>query len=1196
MYIFIFESITKYLRFFYKINILKNQGPPGQPVGPLVLSNFLSNGCTISWQPPKSDGGSRIISYIVEAREARRANWYQIEIVEPTEVTLKINGLIESNSYYFRVLAKNSIGLGPALETDTPVSIIRPPGIPDTPVPLLVSDIQSDNCTLEWNAPSWTGGEDLLGYSIEMRIGDTTATPGPRKWTKVNDSISPNLRTYQVKNLEEGKEYYFRISAFNKMGSSKPLELNRPVIPKKKLSAPMPPTGPITPLKCNKDSISIQWGPPKDDGGAPLTRYLIYYREVNKQNWVRSGVVDPQTCSYQCENLTENSEYHFRVFAENYIGQSKHLQTSEPIKARSPYNVPDKPEGPIVVTNVTASSATVSWKKPLNDGGSPITGYLVKRRDIERPVWVKCGRVSADTYRAAIRDLAEGCQYTVQIFAENTEGLSEPLELDEPIQPKKPLGPPQPPASFECIGVDTDSVTLQWESPLDDGGSQVRSYKLEICEKGRRANIDTRAWTVLSEDISSIDSSFCANRLKEGHEYLFRISALNEKGFSEPKVLEKSVTPRKLIRPPASPTGPIKILSMEENSVTVGWNHPKESDGSFVTNYVIEIRDVLKANWVTVGSVSSSATQYKINDLVEKNEYFIRIRSQNEANLSSQPLETDTSITVKSPYSVPEPPRELKLVSTDKEKVILQFKSSESDGGLSIKSYIIEKRDSNRVTWVKASRIKAHEEDDKNTVYTCELDDLNPGSSYFFRVFADNIKGKSEMCELSTVVRLEKEVEKPSKPLDLNVIKQKKSNAVMLDWRAPLYNGNDKINEFIIEKWSSETEEWSTLTTCDANVTQHVVHNLKEGFTYKFRIIAANTQGHSEPSLETVDVKIQQAATIPSAPSGPLKYTISEDQTVINLQWSQSKSDGGSKVKRYIIEKKQVASGMPTEWFKIGFTNPSETSFRVTEYFVEDSTFNFRVIAENEAGKSHPLELSTAIVLQKKKKIPEKASFLRVKEKTSSSVTLVWKSFATSLLTHADKFIIEKKEKNSENWTKVGQTKEETFTINDLDSNSSYYFRVIALNEAGNSEPVELQELVSMDISNELPSMPLSIGVDNITQESVTLSWICPRTSGAKPIIGYKIYKLSSINTYWQEVDSISKSKVLSCTVYDLDYNYDYKFKICAFTEIGIGRPNETEKVHLKKPIGNFIHFYFCDFITQLIPIYSFLSNTNRAG
>lgn len=170
---------------------------PGQPNGPLTITEIHQKGCTLRWAPPKDDGGSRIKSYIVEAREARRANWYQIAVIDTTGVdeedtTLKINDLIENNTYFFRVSAKNSIGVGDALESDSSVAIRRPAGCPDSPFPLLVTDIQEDNCTLEWKAPVWTGGQDLLGYKIEMKVGDKG------DWKVVSDVITPDNKTYRV--------------------------------------------------------------------------------------------------------------------------------------------------------------------------------------------------------------------------------------------------------------------------------------------------------------------------------------------------------------------------------------------------------------------------------------------------------------------------------------------------------------------------------------------------------------------------------------------------------------------------------------------------------------------------------------------------------------------------------------------------------------------------------------------------------------------------------------------------------------------------------------------------------------------------------------------------------------------------------------------------------------------------------------
>lgn len=44
-------------------------------------------------------------------------------------------------------------------------------------------------------------------------------------------------------------------------------------------------------------------------------------------------------------------------------------------------DVPMPPDGPLNVRDVTKESAVVSWKEPEDDGGSPITHYVVEKQE-----------------------------------------------------------------------------------------------------------------------------------------------------------------------------------------------------------------------------------------------------------------------------------------------------------------------------------------------------------------------------------------------------------------------------------------------------------------------------------------------------------------------------------------------------------------------------------------------------------------------------------------------------------------------------------------------------------------------------------------------------------------------------------------------------------------------------------------------
>jgi len=52
---------------------------------------------------------------------------------------------------------------------------------------------------------------------------------------------------------------------------------------------------------------------------------------------------------------------------------------------------PGMPEGPLAISDVFDNRATLSWNRPLDDGGSPITGYIVEKLATGRDDWQPVG-------------------------------------------------------------------------------------------------------------------------------------------------------------------------------------------------------------------------------------------------------------------------------------------------------------------------------------------------------------------------------------------------------------------------------------------------------------------------------------------------------------------------------------------------------------------------------------------------------------------------------------------------------------------------------------------------------------------------------------------------------------------------------------------------------------------------------------
>jgi len=52
----------------------------------------------------------------------------------------------------------------------------------------------------------------------------------------------------------------------------------------------------------------------------------------------------------------------------------------------------------LVAKEVRADHITVAWKKPEDNGGSDITGYIIEKMDMDSGRWVAAGEVYIHTY------------------------------------------------------------------------------------------------------------------------------------------------------------------------------------------------------------------------------------------------------------------------------------------------------------------------------------------------------------------------------------------------------------------------------------------------------------------------------------------------------------------------------------------------------------------------------------------------------------------------------------------------------------------------------------------------------------------------------------------------------------------------------------------------------------------------------
>uniref|UniRef100_A0A672TI17 Titin n=1 Tax=Strigops habroptila TaxID=2489341 RepID=A0A672TI17_STRHB len=95
---------------------------PG-PVRNLEVTEIYDGEVSLAWQEPESDGGSKIIGYVVERRDIKRKTW--IMVTDRAENSV-LTDVVENEEYFFRVRAQNMVGVGKPSPATRAVKIMDP--------------------------------------------------------------------------------------------------------------------------------------------------------------------------------------------------------------------------------------------------------------------------------------------------------------------------------------------------------------------------------------------------------------------------------------------------------------------------------------------------------------------------------------------------------------------------------------------------------------------------------------------------------------------------------------------------------------------------------------------------------------------------------------------------------------------------------------------------------------------------------------------------------------------------------------------------------------------------------------------------------------------------------------------------------------------------------------------------------------
>ncbi|XP_052706840.1 twitchin-like isoform X1 [Crassostrea angulata] len=1206
---------------------------PGRPEGPLDVVDVYSDRCSLLWDRPKDDGGSPIKHYTVEKNDAAKDTWEEVCTTEDLEID--VTGLKEGHRYQFQVKAVNAQGVSDPLVADGEIIAKDPWDPSDPPEKPEIIDYDKDYVEISWKPPKNDGGAPIEKYIIEKK------EKGSDKWEK-GVEVEGSDTTGTVEGLTEGKEYEFRVLAKNRAGLSQPSSVSPPVVTKARRVKPrIMDKNKLLPIRIKRGqpfNIDISFvGEP-----APTVTWKRKTLDLDSDSETELDFKDGKE-----EEVTPDSN----VSIDNSTPKKSKLKyLSGERKDTGEYTVvvankhgsddanievvvlgpPTKPEGPLVVENVTKDQATLKWKEPKDNGGNPVSGYRVEKKDTQKGRWEPV-KDNIKGSEFTVPKLTEGRDYHFRVAAVNDNGESDFLETDSPVTAKNPFDEPFPPSMPKCIEQDRDHIIIGWEPPENDGGNPVQGYIVE------RKEPKSNRWTPINRGLVK-DCQFEDEKVTEGKEYEYRVLAVNEAGNSEPSVPCKPITAKPTKEPPKVNLDAlfgakeIRVKAGEPLTIPIG----------------ISGAPTPTCTWNKNGSPVDSRAQCTSTE--EDAKLFIPKCERKDTGkytiTVSNAYGTETAdipVVVLDKPGAPEGPLEVSDVMADSCK--LSWKPPVDNGGAEVTGYVVEKQEEGSSLWEKVTGI--------GSGTTMPVKGLKEGKKYKFRVKAENIYGAGEPLETSKPTLAKNPFDSPDAPKNLQIPKYDKRSCD-LTWDKPDFDGGNPISGYVVEK-RSRGGDWVPVNSFPVKDTNFTVMGLQEGTVVEFRVAAVNDGGPGKFSKATPPHQVRDQVFPAGAPGQPNVEKITKDS--VDLSWQKPVKDGGKKPSAYIIEKKSKGGN----WEQCKEVSGNELMCTIPNLKEKDEV-QFRVIAVNDAGPGEPSRPTSMITVEEQPARPNlnmsNVKDINVKAGQNFQIqvpfsgfpkpTAVWMNGVKEIeddtrvhlkvaedhvlltntkaergdagryrltlknasgqdsgslnvnvldrpgspkgpLTAVDimgeeltlkwiapednggekinNYIVEKRKAGTKKWQKVSSfVNTPECLVKNLEPGTEYEFRVMAENSLGVSDALESSEPVLAKLPYDKPGAPGTPKCSAYTPDSITLEWTPPKKDGGNPIKGYQVEKREAGETKWTKAN-FADIFDNEFTVKGLTEGKEYEFRVAAINNAGLGEFAETsEAIKAQQP------------------------------
>ncbi|MBR6567890.1 MAG: fibronectin type III domain-containing protein [Clostridia bacterium] len=489
---------------------------------------------TLTW---KKTSGAK--GYEIQQKSGKK--WKTVTNIKKQKTTsYTVKKLKNGTTYQFRIRAVNGKKKGAYVTVKVKTGVQK------------IANVKAVSTALTTAKVTWDKA-NVTGYELQY----STSKKFTKKTTKTVKIKKAKTTSYTVKKLTAGKKTYFRVRGYVN-GSAKTYYGSYTTV---NATTAVTAMSNVNVKSVTDSSVTVGWSKISGVGG-----YQV--QKLQSGKWVDvSTSVKSSVAQYTVNGLSAFADQQIRIRAYQKSGSKTFYNNWVTVKAKTNMG---KVSG-VSVSNLTASSAKISWKAAGGAAGYRVLNGSTKLADVKAT--------------SATVSLKAASSYKITVVPYNgsvTGTASSAVSFTSPCA--------------KVTGLNTGSITDSAVSLSWTAVSGAKSYQIQYSKDGKN-------WL----SATSSAASTTIRNLDANTSYTFKVSAVNQNGGKNQNgEYSAAVTVKTLIGVPSG----LKVTALSDTSATVSWNAAR---GAKAYRVFRNNSSVAETTATSVTLTLAPATTYKVS-------------------------------------------------------------------------------------------------------------------------------------------------------------------------------------------------------------------------------------------------------------------------------------------------------------------------------------------------------------------------------------------------------------------------------------------------------------------------------------------------------------------------------------------------------------------------------------------------------